>query len=424
MITSRVETMQGNPNKIYPHDDGCDISTLENGIKEALEQHSHRTVEGQRVNFVGMVWKDDSLAVFFPKGSRTSEKKDAETNRKKAKLVFRCLKLYQRTIQKKTIREGMIENIFYPLGMSILENFMVSGLYDIQEKRKKTGTSGKTDWGRTIKKIAPVTNRAGAPVYIPAIVSKNHFSSNIIIDIHKAIISEADSEMGWLLSENSDFVAPKLLGSRMPVSELSAVKIIRTEMGLQFSEKKLEQLRLMENYLNARLSKGQKSGTFLGTTSFEHVWEEMCTNYFGDEKSKYEIPAVPAYVYSGSPKPKRESTSRPDIVIGDSANIAVIDAKYYDFAISKPGWPDLVKQFFYAKAYKKAYTDKAIKNLFAVPKTDAEAPDKVVVVDLQELRMDDEFAPVNMQFLDPDDVMQCFVTRKRSNKNRTHALNI
>ena len=416
--------MQSNPNKLYLHDDGCDISSLENGIKEALERHSVRSVERQRVNFVGMVWEDDSLAVFFPKGSRTSEKKDAKTNREKAKLIFRCLKLYQRTIQNETIREGMIENIFYPPGMSILENFMVSGLYDIQEKIKKTGTSGKIDWGRTIKKIVPVTNRAGAPVYIPAIVSKNHFSSNIIIDIHKAIISEADSEMGWLLSEYSDFVAPQLSRSRMPVSEISAVKIIRTEMGLQFSERKLEQLRLMENYLNARLSKGQKSGTCLGTTGFEHVWEEMCSNYFGDEKSKYEIPAVPAYVYSGSPKPKRESTSRPDIVIGDSANIAVIDAKYYDFAISKPGWSDLVKQFFYAKAYKKAYSDKAVKNLFAVPKTDAKAPDKVVVVDLQGSPIDDEFAPISMKFLEPDDVMKCFVSRTRSKQHRTDALNI
>ena len=139
----------------------------------------------------------------------------------------------------------------------------------------------------------------------------------------------------------------------MPVSDETALRLLQREICQQFSEKKIRLLKLLIAVLEQRLSGSRSDGSVFGTIRFEKVWEDMISSYLGDQKNNFMGLAIPAYVNgSGAISASAGNSPRPDTILEEHDRIAVIDAKYYDFAVSKPQWSDLVKQFFYAKTFK------------------------------------------------------------------------
>ena len=89
----------------------------------------------------------------------------------------------------------------------------------------------------------------------------------------------------------------------------------------------------------------------------------MCGVYFGSQNSSVGFPAVPYYFYgSGDRNPEPSRQARPDILLEDQNCLAIVDSKYYDLRATKPPWSDLVKQFFYAKAFAHRSKYRSIKN--------------------------------------------------------------
>ena len=109
---------------------------------------------------------------------------------------------------------------------------------------------------------------------------------------------------------------------------------------------------------------------------------------------------------------------RPDAVIRDGDRLAIIDAKYYDFVRTKPAWQDLVKQFFYAKAYSHDLQYSRIENVLVLPDTNGEQASHAVVTDRNNVRMDREFMPIKLVFLNVVEVMSHFVSGKESEAAR------
>ena len=189
---------------------------------------------------------------------------------------------------------------------------------------------------------------------------------------------------------------------------------IRTRKAVSDHKK---QLRLIEAFLSKEDVSGGFSDSCLGITSFHAVWEQMCSSYYGDQKSQFQSPAVPAYLFGTEMRLETSNAPRPDAVIRDGDRLAIID-KYYDFVRTKPAWQDLVKQFFYAKAYSHDLQYSRIENVLVLPDTNGEQASHAVVTDRNNVRMDREFMPIKLVFLNVVEVMSHFVSGKESEAAR------
>jgi hypothetical protein len=398
--------------------DGDPVSHVRSQLVGALEERFKTSTDGQHMSFVGLVWSDSDPVLFLPKGLN----RDEIEWKKNSRLICSCLRKYAKQINNSGEPDSGEYETDYPVALKLLENYLENGLFNNTEKLHQYGNSGKVNWSRTIKQVQPYISQGGAPVYLSQIVSKQSITTNIVHEIHKALIHESDQQFGWLLSETKDSVAPDCFNSKLSVPRTTAISLIKREMNNHFSDRKIIQLKLMESYLLEKNARKKNSSQFFGTTGFQHVWEKMCAVYLGDQKEDNPIPAVPVYLFGKDSQSRKENGPRPDVVVRDGKRLAVIDAKYYDFSRSVPSWPDLVKQFFYAKAYKSNPDLSSVRNFLALPRIESKKPDRVVIEDNHGNQLDNEFEPVQMLFLETLEVMRYFVNHQVSKPMRANVL--
>ena len=343
--------------------------------------------------------------------------------RTEAKLLYECFSKYERT-EKIGSKKKVNSDITLPFGIKILENYIENGLYPVVERDLRRRFGGKVSWPRTIKTVEPVLNKSNIPIYSPPITCRRATTPNIIVKIHKAIICEADQQIGWLVSRTGSLIAPQYAGLALDVSISKAIALLRHELLRQFEDKKITQLKLMIDYLQQKFMQADRSTWHMGTTNFQVLWERICATVYGDQLQKFPIPAIPAYQTSSGRISRPENTSRPDIVISEGQKIAIIDAKYYDFSKSKPSWSDMVKQFFYAKAYSLKYPSKTVDNIFAVPKVEIDDAKEVVVIDDHSKLLNAEFPPIKIIYLNVTDAINLYNKRRKNTDLRADALTI
>jgi hypothetical protein len=139
--------------------------------------------------------------------------------------------------------------------------------------------------------------------------------------------------------------------------------------------------------------------------------------------------------YEGKIFRKEQKGQRVDIFLYDTdeKSACVVDAKYYDASTtaSAPGWPDLVKQFFYAKSITAGALNKQVdhvNNFFIFPGTEINASPKQAFVTDTSGRLDHVFPPINCLMLSPEIVISAYVNskpladlrKKLLQKNYTH----
>ena len=398
--------------------DGDPVQSVEPTVTQKLKERFATSSDGKHISFVGLIWLESKPVLFLPKGLKA----DNIDWKNSGRLICNCLRKYSKQLNKEGDPDRGEYETEYPIALKLLENYLENGLFDTREKIYQCGNSGKVNWSRTIKQVQPHVNQNGEPVYLSQIISKRSITNNIVHEIHKALVHESDQQLGWLLSDTKDVVASECFNSKLTVPRTTAISIVRKEMDNHFSDRKLIQLKLMESYLLKKNSKRNDSLQFFGTTGFQHVWEKMCGIYLGDQRADNPIPAIPVYLFESDSQTKKENGPRPDVVIREKNKLAVIDAKYYDFSRSAPSWPDLVKQFFYAKAYRSNPDLDYVKNYLALPNIESKKPDRVVIRGIHDKRLDDEFEPIQMLFLETLEVMHHFVKHRVSKPMRAAVL--
>ena len=397
--------------------DGVSVHDIDEDVRKAVIDRLGSQETSSGVDFVGLIWSGDRPSIFWPKGM--TRRMDWKTD---VRLLVRSLRRAARSSNKggrKTASSGQIE---MPPEIELLEDYEQNGLFDPRERNYRSGYTGKIDWGRTIRMKTPLPEKNGFPVYIEPMVGFNSDSQGIIRKLHAYAVGIADEKFSWLLSYDGQPRARELHGEKLPVSRRVGLGLVRSELGRQFSDQKKKQLRLIEAFLSREDASGGFSDSCLGITSFHTVWEQMCSSYYGDQKSHYQSPAVPAYLFGTETRMETSNAPRPDAVIRDGDRLAIIDAKYYDFARTKPAWQDLVKQFFYAKAYSNDPQYSHIENVLVLPDTDGEQASHAVVTDRDNVRMDSEFMPIKLVFLNVVEVMSHFVSGKESEAARRNIL--
>ena len=395
--------------------DGCPRENVPEKLCDFIDNQFPSARNTVSIDFTGIIWgSGQPPAVFFPKG--TEIPKHLEHRSELIRLLIDCLRRY-RSSDSKSHSADINSNLLSCPELELIERYQRDGLYSNREKQISKVIKGPIDWKRTINGGNPALNSDGTLFYLDTIRRGYRSSTTQIRKIHAAIVFDAMAELSWLIHTTP---CNEVMSSRqMPFSNETSIQLIRAELSKQFSEEKIRLLKLLLAILERDLRGSKSGGSLLGTTKFEHVWEHMISCYLADQKQDFKNLAIPAYVLnSGVVEPSAANSPRPDTILHHGNKIAVVDAKYYNFAISKPQWGDLVKQFFYAKTFEMRFGKENVSNWFVMPGFDNQGALKAIVIDTDGTDLKETFTPIRIRFKDPIDVMKHYASYKINHEDR------
>lgn len=237
--------------------------------------------------------------------------------------------------------------------ITLHDDYFANGIY-VRRERKRAINTSKINWSKTISRHTPLPSR-DAPIYLDLESSNIRYISNCeTAKIHAKVIRDILMTFGTLLRSDSPLSDERLELIPDPIGDYnSQLAHLNKELSMSYSERDISLINLLKKYLE-KSDNSSKGALIIGTTYFHNMWEKMLNKTLsGLIKFNKKLP-VPYYFSGKSYHEVSEKGQRTDIVIEDQnqKHFAVVDAKYYA-ALSPqeaPGWPDLVKQFFYQKA--------------------------------------------------------------------------
>jgi len=310
-----------------------------------------------KIKVCGIVnFKKDNY-IFFPKGYQILE--DNKINNHIASFLFQSIRKYKGDVLLEDDENDWLGNLnpeinFLDLLVWLIEDYLVNGLYRVSQKIIENNGKGRIEWAKTIKSKIPFI-KDNKFLYLDVLTSKSNVNfDHIISKIHKNILIDCFNEIGWALQISDS------------IDEIDDLNISK-EHQIIMLEKKLKEtfvghdIKLLQNLISyLKKTTADDLNFALVTNKFENIWEKMLKSLLGhDDKIKISQPYW-----------KRKNTSSPDninqipdILVNSKKGVIVLDAKYYSVKGSFPGWPDIVKQLFYALTLKSNY------NIFLMPES-------------------------------------------------------
>ena len=385
---------------------------------EIARQIGDLETERNKISFCGFVLHRHEVFVFMPRGHVISQSK--YSSKESARLLFHCLTKYCRSSESFLQREGKSTVVgnpqVLPLITEIIQDYKLNGLYTSENYFNRKGFQGKTDWKKTIKLVQPLLD--GDQIAYPHFVNKfkDNLYANEITEIHKWVLSCIVERFGWLLSSSLklEFIKPTL-----PINQQFNSRLIKLELQKVFADSKIHTLQMLLKYLEDDVNAGQNDYLSFGFKDFQHVWEQMLRQVLKPVHTFVDMPTPTYEDVGGRTSPKEQKGQRVDIFLYDSLQqtACVVDAKYYDASstANAPGWPDLVKQFFYAKSLTAGALSKQVKqvkNCFIFPGTVSDLSPKNIFVKDTSGRLDHVFSPIECHLLSPELVIDSYVNNK------------
>ena len=335
--------------------------------------------------------------------------------REHLKQVMKVLEKYHSRNQTLHMFYDMNENrVFNRLTVLwfLLTDYFENGSYMNTKEIIETNGMGEVSWDRTIHRTVAlfVQNRP----YYPALQTKRRISNDndYCKRLHECIVTLASREL-----KEAD-----LLGifdiSEIDISDEKLEDFgdteeilwrIEHELNLQFVTRKQMVLKALYAYVSHSGSLAENDAVSLfGTSSFYHVWEEVCADIFDNKLysllGNLELPVPLREGYSQNErlidlieKPYWSAAGKeagdtlvPDLVTvnnsGGSSQFLIFDAKYYVPVLNKgetpknqPGTEAVTKQYLYQLAFQRFVQDhkfQVIRNCFLLPAEDGEITDK------------------------------------------------
>lgn len=352
------------------------VKAMPNKLIQNLNKQGLLYGNGQKVMFCGLVNFDDQIAVFLPRNSDYVEVDESST-RKICATLLKALKRYlddkdNAISADELIDEGIHGQEYLGLIFALFEDYFNNGLFTRRVSERKRN-SGKVDWNRTIKQSIPYIT-GGSPVYLELTGSNKRVYSNCeTAKIHAEVLRKLDHKIGWLINDDDGFVTRQLINVPPSLIDNDAkIHHLNKELIRAYSDRDIYLIKRLISYIQLE-SISQKNDFSIGVKKFEGMWEHMLLKTIKNIFSINEKLAKPVYKINGELRLASRKGQRTDIVLRDpeTGNFTVIDAKYYSAKSLEtvPGWPDLVKQFFYAKAIKAIYPENEVSNMFIFPGT-------------------------------------------------------
>ena len=374
------------------------------------------------VSFCGAVHYSLGIAIFMPRNTTlaTIEKpKQAAAN-----LIYAIKRYFQKTdkgIYSSDSDEGLHGGNQLELMLDLLEDYSQNGLCSKRVIERKVNT-GKTDWNRTINRSSSFPSRS-SPIYFDVFGTRRKYVSvGETARIHAAVIRSLDSILGWVISGGGSLADPNLLDIPEPSGDI-ADQIIALEFALidAYSDRDIFLINALLRYLREQRGDDQ-SNRAIGLRLFEGMWEHMLDCSLQWTHDVNHLLAAPVYKIKGEYHLAAKKGQRTDTVLKhpDEKIYTVIDAKYYEAAEKEtaPGWPDLVKQFYYQRALKLIYNDAVVNNVFVFPGADGDiesahvarrGKSPITVTDL----LKEEYPEIRCVYLDPVKLMEHYLVDRK-----------
>jgi len=261
------------------------------------------------------------------------------------------------------------------LYINLLNDYRKNGIYTLRRSVSKINL-GKTDWKKTINRINPLPGSNNQPIYMDTYgVKRQYFNNCEIASIHADCLRSIDKDFSWIISGSPRALSPELSDISPPVGGLSyKLARLKRELFNTYSDRDIWLLKQLILFYDIK-SGTEKSNFTAGLQKFHFCWEHMLNKVLCHTINLNSQLPAPAYIDSSdNVVDANEKSMRTDIIMRKDTSTGreyiVADAKYYSATnvSNSPGWSDLVKQFFYAKAL--ATIDKkpsTVKNVFIFP---------------------------------------------------------
>lgn len=362
-----------------------DISNID--LEALLETESleklNKELEGNFYVFryVGILLIGSVCLLIYPKYA-DSFFSDSKNNYKQLKQLIAVIRKYQSKEQKIGFSDKIDAENFnlLAIALELIYSYYDHGLYSNDKQIIEQNGFGEILWEKTINESTVYfSNRL--PIYLDTFtINHENNEQDYFRRLHAFILSEICEKLKDILlmldieSINISSEKKECFGS----SEYISYRISQ-ELSSQFITYKQNVLNLMKKYIDENYGKCSSTAiSFVGTNSFNLVWEDVCSVVMDDciNKSIKEL----GLKYSKSekestllldviPKPKwkhRESgivhnankTLIPDIVTIKGDKLSIYDAKYYKIKLDdqgvdkQPGVGDVTKQYLYELSYK------------------------------------------------------------------------
>lgn len=408
------------PIKFQLHTDRTLITLLPVNLRDAISRNGIILNGDIKVHFCGVVITNQAINVFFPRNAVLPEPEGKNCFRLSA-LLIKAIRRYTKERSSVLLSNDDGEDWFGHQRLAtisdLLEDYCANGLYS-QRLSQKVLNSGKPDWKKTISRQMPFPGKGG-PVYLDIHGAKRRYTTDCEVSkIHASVIRELDSKYSWMITGSDLSIAQDIKSIPEPKGDVSfRLKAIDLELDRTFSDRDIHLLKLLRSYLKESYGE-KKSETVIGMRHFHGMWEHML-----DSVLKWNFPVnrllpVPAYRFNGGElKVAANKGQRTDTVLRlpNSDEFAVIDAKYYGAQGlgSAPGWPDLVKQFFYAKALSVYCPTANVRNAFIFPGNGPLTSVHMLNRETNDVE-DDLYPPIKCIYINPIEVMEYFVKGQKS----------
>lgn len=370
-----------------------------------------------QVVFVGIAVFDDLVVISYPKYF-TRKPTDDELRQ-----VFRVLCKSASTKLRDSFEhdEDAMRANAVALMLAIIESYEIYGVYSNFRKELRDNGAGEISWERTISMVQPYIQHGNAIYLDYKTVDSMRDLSDFVTRLHKSVLTECSSFLGScglndFLSLDDVELSDETLED-FGDDELILHRLENERVGqfVTWKQEVIDQLVMYVRGNGFKVGKGEIAA--LGTTSFQHIWEEACKSAFGDvlkvqlDKLGFELRGEFASLGSEIvldlvPHPRwrrvangeliacgEVATLVPDVVAirdigcGD-LEFCIYDAKYYTPVLGNavcgvPGVESVAKQFLYQSAYRRFVEEHGfsrVRNTFLVP-SDKQVFEKMGTVD-------------------------------------------
>jgi hypothetical protein len=350
---------------IHICNDRAVLESLPEDVQTSLVRKGLITSSGKKVSFCGLIQTSLGTHIFLPRKMKPEAQFIPD--------VFSALRKYtmqsSSLIQNDDEGENLIGSASLTLIKELLSDYRSNGLYSRRNRIIRVNT-GKPNWSRTINRFSPFLTQKG-PVYLDYIgtSSRNQVDSEVS-RIHAYIVRYLDTSyaeifFGAISYQDDGLPPPKSL------DKIYIISVLNSELQKLYSERDIRLFKFLIKYMED-VHGHNTSNIVIGIRGFHTLWEYMLkATILGAVDINKEF-SIPTYIDSNGKHLKApKKGQRTDLIVHCKLNdiYAVVDAKYYDATNlnSAPGWGDLLKQFFYAKAISSLQPLSKVKNYFIFP---------------------------------------------------------
>ena len=409
---------------VFLHNDRSHKSQLPKEISTFMCKHTLISSRDDCVSFCGFLINETDLYLFVPRNVDTTKIDTLEKKISYAILLMKTVEQYSQAhttgVYDSSTQVGEVNVGILSLAKELLEDYILNGLY-IHKVTKQNQSSGRINWKETISKGHPLIGKGGVPVYLDLHSSITRYQTNSpVAAIQAEIIKELDEQFSWWITGKADAKLSLDLNDHQSLTCTTEEKkkLITDELRYTYSDREIRLLKNLIQYLDS--PKGMLDGYIVsGIQKFHFAWEGMLRKTLPHVVNLNNKLPVPAYVIEQG---KHESVRGmvTDIIISYENITIIVDAKYYHAksTSSAPGWSDLVKQFFYAKAVQCIRPDHTVKNLFIFPSEKNEYDNgplrqAQMISPTSKETFDDVFCPVDCYYISPTMVMKAYTERRK-----------